>query len=69
MKLKENVNLKAIASYKGYSGAELARRVGASRQMINRVFKRERNVSPKIAYGVANALDMEMADLFEFEGR
>ncbi|WP_158023599.1 LexA family protein [Domibacillus antri] len=55
--------VKAIASRKGITGAELARRIGTDRSTINRYYKGTRKISINDVGRFAEALGVDVAEL------
>ncbi|HHW4764682.1 helix-turn-helix transcriptional regulator [Staphylococcus aureus] len=60
-------NLKKAMFLKGYNIKELAKNVGISTTYLNLIMKNKKTPSPKMAKRIADALGVEIKEIFEFE--
>ncbi|MGX0350247.1 helix-turn-helix domain-containing protein [Staphylococcus hominis] len=62
-----NVNFKKAMFLKGYNLSDLSKELGIGISYLSAIVNGKKIPSPKLAKNIANALDVEIKDLFYFE--
>lgn len=62
-----NVNFKKAMFLKGYNLSDLSKELGIGISYLSSIANGKKIPSPKLAKNIANALDVEIKDLFYFE--
>lgn len=61
--------LKRAMFLKGYNISELASELGVGVSYLSQILNNKKTPSPKLAKKIANTLDVEIKDIFDFEVR
>jgi DNA-binding XRE family transcriptional regulator len=68
VKIKANIDkIIELRIKKGFNVADMARKAGVTRQAIYQLEKRNNNIGPKLAAGIAMALETDFDELFTIE--
>ncbi|MGX0658442.1 helix-turn-helix domain-containing protein [Staphylococcus hominis] len=62
-----NMNFKKAMFLKGYNLSDLSKELGIGISYLSSIANGKKIPSPKLAKNIANALDVEIKDLFYFE--
>jgi len=67
IRMKFGIRLKQLRKRKGWSQDQLARKAGLNSSYVGRIERAERNVSLEVIQKLAEALGVEIKELFTFE--
>lgn len=65
--LINNKKLKKAMFIKGFSLTDLAKEIGVGVSYLSQIVNGKKKPSPKLAKKIADALEVEVEDIFEFE--